>query len=124
MDSLVQSVNYSAINTADTTKNGFYVIMFISEVYTLQNNTTIYGQIISAGGLFVRVQYICSIQEINNWYWKPKTLQQNITVTKRTILHQCIDVVGKTDVQDIIKMFVIEFKKKSHTKTSYLYNRC
>ena len=29
LDSLVQSVNYSAINTADTTKNGFYVIMFI-----------------------------------------------------------------------------------------------
>ena len=49
MASLVQSGMYVAINTDDTTKNGFYVIQFISEAYTLQNNTTIDGQVISAG---------------------------------------------------------------------------
>ena len=58
MASLFQSGMYVAINTDDTTKNGFYVIQFISEAYTLQNNTTIYGQVISAGELFVRAQYI------------------------------------------------------------------
>ena len=36
---LVESVKYSAINTTDTTTNGFYVIMFTSEVYTLKDNT-------------------------------------------------------------------------------------
>ena len=36
MASLVQSIIYDDINTDDTTKNGFYVIKFISEVYTLQ----------------------------------------------------------------------------------------
>ena len=36
MVSLFQSGNYGAINTADTTTNGFCVIMFISEAYTLQ----------------------------------------------------------------------------------------
>ena len=35
MASLVQSGMYGAINTYDTTKNGFYVIQFLSEAYTL-----------------------------------------------------------------------------------------
>ena len=39
---------YGAINKDYITTNRFYVIQFISEAYTLQNNTTIDGQIISA----------------------------------------------------------------------------
>ena len=46
---LVESVKYGAINTTDTTTNGFYVIMFTSEAYTLQENKTIDGQIMTAG---------------------------------------------------------------------------
>ena len=42
--------------------NGFYVIMFTSEAYKLQDNTTIDGQIITSGGLVVKAQYICSMQ--------------------------------------------------------------
>ena len=57
MDSFIRSGKYDTINIADTTTNGFYVIKFISEAYTLQNNTTIYGQIITAGELFVKTQY-------------------------------------------------------------------
>ena len=49
MASLVESGKYGAINTTDTSTNGFYVIMFTSGAYTLQENTTIYGQIITAG---------------------------------------------------------------------------
>ena len=54
MASWVQSGKYGVINTTDTTKNGFYVIQFISEAYTLQITTQIYGQVISAGELFWR----------------------------------------------------------------------
>ena len=32
---LVESEKYVAINTTDTTTNGFYVIMFTSEAYTI-----------------------------------------------------------------------------------------
>ena len=46
MASLVQSGKYGVINTDDTTTNGFYVIQFISEAYTLQNNTQIDGEVI------------------------------------------------------------------------------
>ena len=54
MVSFVQSGNCGVINTSDTTTNGFYVIQLISEAYKLQNNTTIYGEIISAGELVLR----------------------------------------------------------------------
>ena len=49
MDSLVEPVKYVVIKTTDTTTNGFYVIMFTSESYTLQDNTTIDRKIITAG---------------------------------------------------------------------------
>ena len=62
MASIVQSGMYGDINTDYTTTNGFYVIQFLSDAYTLQNNTTIDGQIISAGELVVKAQYICSMQ--------------------------------------------------------------
>ena len=41
MASLVQSGMYGAMNTYGTTTNVFYVNKFLSESYTLQNNTTI-----------------------------------------------------------------------------------
>ena len=63
MVSLVQSSMYCAINTYETTKNGFYSIQFIPEAFKLQNNTVIDGQVISAGELVVKAQYICSMQE-------------------------------------------------------------
>ena len=53
MASLFESGKYGAINTTDTSTNGFYVIMFTSGAYTLQENTTIDGQIITAGELVV-----------------------------------------------------------------------
>ena len=69
MASLVESGNYGAINTTETSTNGFYVIMFTSGAYTLQDNTTIYGQIITACELVVKTQYLCSMQVDTNWYW-------------------------------------------------------
>ena len=66
MASFVQSGKYGVINAADKTTNGFYVIQFISEAYTLQNNTKVDRKFISAGGLVFKVKYICSMQENNN----------------------------------------------------------
>ena len=47
MASLVEPVKYGAIHTTDKETN--YFIMFISEAYTLQDNTTIDVQIITYG---------------------------------------------------------------------------
>ena len=46
---LVESGKYGSNNTTDTATNGFYVIMFTSEAYTLQYNTSIDREDITAG---------------------------------------------------------------------------
>ena len=45
MASLVESGTYGSINTTDTSTNGFYVMMFTSGAYTLQENTKIDGKL-------------------------------------------------------------------------------
>ena len=75
MASLVQPGIYVDIYTDDITKNGFYVIQFLSDSYTLQNNTTIDRQVISAVKLVVKVQYLFSMQENTNKFWKQQLLQ-------------------------------------------------
>ena len=116
MASLFQSSNYGAINTADTTTNKFYVINFISEAYTLQNNTTIDRKNISAGELAVKAQYICSVQVNNNGHWEKQTLKHTTIVPTCTILHPCLNVVGITYFKDIRKTFCnrIQAKKKAY----------
>ena len=78
--------------------NGFFVIKFISEAYTLQNNTKFDRQNISADELVVKAQYICSMQENFNWYWKQQSLHHNIMVPTRTIIHPCLYIIGIIDV--------------------------
>ena len=58
MASLVKSSMYGAIDTYDTKTNGLYVIKLISEAYKIQNNKTIDGQVICAGKLVFKAQYI------------------------------------------------------------------
>ena len=87
----------------------------------LQNNAQIDGQVISTGKLFVKAQYICSMQVKNNGYWKQQPPQQNIIVPTRTILHPRLDVIIIIDVQDIPNNFCNRIQSKSHTKKSYLY---
>ena len=69
----------------DTKTNGFYVIMFTSEANTLQENTTIDGQIITTGESVVKEQYICSMQVDTNWYYNQHPQQHVVTVPTRTV---------------------------------------
>ena len=92
MASLVESVNYGSINKTDTATNGFYVIIFISEAYTLQNNTTIDGKIITAVELVVKAQYLCSTKVDTTWYWNQHPQQHVITVPMRTTIHPRLEV--------------------------------
>ena len=69
----------------------------------LHNNAQIDGQVISAGKLVVKAQYLCSMQENINWYWKQQSPKQTIIVTTRTIIHPNLYVVIIREVQDIPK---------------------
>ena len=101
MASLFESGKYGSINTTDTSTNGFYVIMFTSGAYTLQENTTIDGQIITAGELVVKAKYSCSMQVDTNWYWNQQPKHHVITVPTRTIIHPQLEVDAITDFHTI-----------------------
>ena len=66
MASLVEPGKYGAINTIEKTTNRFYVVIFTSEAYTLEDNTTIDGKIITSGECFVKAQYVCYMQVDTN----------------------------------------------------------
>ena len=53
---------YGYSKTDDTTTNWLYVIKFLSDAYTLQNNTKIDVQVLSAGKLVFKAQYLCFMQ--------------------------------------------------------------
>ena len=54
--------------------------MFKSGAYKLHDNTTVEGEIITAGELVVKSQYLSSMQVDTNWYWNQHTQQHVITV--------------------------------------------
>ena len=103
MASLVKSGKYGDINTTDTTTNGFYVIMFTSEAYTLQDNTTIDGGIITSGELVFKAQYLCSMQVDTNWYWNQHPQHHVMAVPTLTIIHIKLEVNAVTDFHAIPK---------------------
>ena len=92
MASLVESGKYGAINTTDTSTNGFYVIMFTLRAYRLQENITIDGKIITSGELVVKEKHLCSIQIDTNRYWNRQPKHHVITVPTGTILHPQLEV--------------------------------
>ena len=83
---LVKSGKYGAINTTEATTTVFHVIMFKSEAYTLQDNTTIDGHIITSVEFVVKAQNLCCVKVNTNWYWDQYPQQNVITVPTRTIL--------------------------------------
>ena len=75
--------------------------MFTSGAYKLQENTTIDGQIITAGELVVKAQYLCYMKIDTNWYWNQKPKHHVITVPIRTILHPQHEVNAITYFHEI-----------------------
>ena len=69
MDELVKTCQYGAMNTKDTIAMGKYVIKFLLEAYTLQEDTTCTIKIITSGKLFVKAQYMNCMHDNTNYYW-------------------------------------------------------
>ena len=81
--------------------------MITSESYTLQDNTTIDGQIITSGKLVVKEKYLCYMQVTTNWYLNQHPQQHVTTGPTHTVLHPIIEVNAVTDLHYIKKMYVI-----------------
>ena len=69
MDALVQTDKYGAINIRDTSTMGYYVIKFMSEPYTLQEEIMCDGKISTSSELVVKSQYMKCMQDTTKWYW-------------------------------------------------------
>ena len=63
-----KTYKYGAINTTDKTTMGYYVIKFMSEPYTLQEEKMCSGKISTSGEIVVKYQYMNCMQENTKWY--------------------------------------------------------
>ena len=63
------------MNTRDTTKSFYYVVNYVSEAYTLQENTPYYGKTNTTGKLVVKAQYLSCMRAKTKWYWKKTQYQ-------------------------------------------------
>ena len=92
--------------------------MFTSGAYKLQENTSIDGQIITAGELVVKAKYICSMQIDTNWYWNQQPKHHVVTVPTRTILHPQLEVNSITDFHSIFTSVCSITQKKKPSQGS------
>ena len=91
--------------------------MFTSEAYTLHYNTKICGQIINAGELVVKSQYLCSMHVYTNLYLDQHPQQHFIPVPTSTILHPRLEFNSITGISDTPKSVC----NRTQAKKSYQY---
>ena len=49
---------------------GYYDVKVLPEPYTLQDDKTVDKQVIKAGEIIVKAEYICIMKSNTNWYWQ------------------------------------------------------
>ena len=97
--------------------------MFTSGAYTLQENRTIDGQIITTDELFVKSKYLCSMQIDTNWYCNQQPKHHVITVPTRTVLHPQLEVNAITYFHAIPTSVCSRTQEgKSHLKAAYMFD--
>ena len=84
----------------DTSTMGYYVIKFMSEPYTIQEEKMFDGKFTTAGEIVVKAQYMNCLQDNMNWYWEQKPRQNNIIVPTQTIISPCLDVTTATKIKN------------------------
>ena len=94
--------------------------MFTSGAYTLQDNTTIDGKIITSCEFVFKSQYLCSMQADTNLYFNQQPKHHVITVPTRTILHPQLEFNAVTDFHKITKSICTS----TQAKTPYQDSLC
>ena len=72
MESLVRYSKYGAMNTTDTETLVFYVVKYVTDKYTLQEENTCDGKISTAGELMIKYQYMSCMKSNSKRYWGGK----------------------------------------------------
>ena len=107
MASLVYSGNHCNINTTYKTTLGFYVLKYVSEDYTLKDDTIRDGKISTSDEFVVKAQYLIYIEGRDKVVLGAKTSSISHFFPTLTIVHPSIDVIVVKDVQDTPKIICI-----------------
>ena len=112
MDSLLQTGNHGSFNTNYTKIIRCYGIKYLSEVFTLQEDKTIDGQVSKYSELAVWEIYFSEIQTNKKWYWWQEKHHQILIVPTLTIAHPFLYNTVVKYIVDIPKC-VFSFSKQA-----------
>ena len=84
MSALFQNGKYAAINTADSTTKDYYDAKLLSEPYTLKNDKTVENQVIKAGEIIVKLEYIIIMKKNTNFYQQQLETKDSFVISTRT----------------------------------------
>ena len=102
MSEIVHNGKYGSINTVDPTTIVYYVVRFLLESYTLQDDKTVDNKVIDSGELIVKMEYISIMRSNTNWHWKKLGTKESVVISTRTIVHPYLDVSTIKYVADIL----------------------
>ena len=100
--STITENSYGSVNTDDPQTEGFYIVMFTSEPYSLQEEINVHGDIINCGTLVCDAKY-CSPAQINSrWYvhLSDEGNETTIQVSKILTTQLSVEVVSDTSHLD------------------------
>ena len=100
---LVQLGKYGAINAVDPTTMGCYMIKYLYEQNTPQEDQTTDEQLINSGELVFKYEYLSLVKYKTNLYCKHHATNQSFIISTHTVFHPYIDVAVTKHVADITR---------------------
>ena len=106
MSFIISEVKYGAIDTDDSSCNGYYIINFYSSPYILQAYLSIYGRVIPSGEIICEGTYFFTININYHYDVIQKTKFNNTMVSFRTIINGNVKLIchdSKNFVQQCLR---------------------
>eukprot|EP00957_Ditylum_brightwellii_P114556 8734843-Ditylum_brightwellii.AAC.1 len=82
MGMLIKESTYSAVNVNDQRTDGFYIVKFLSTVYTLQHDEIVDNEILKAGSLVTDAEYKSPAMKDSLWCVKSGLKSVKVNMNK------------------------------------------
>jgi hypothetical protein len=100
MGMLIKESTYGAVNANDQRTDGFYIVHFLSTVYTLQHDELVDNEILKAGSLVVDAEYMSPAMKESLWYVKSGLEPVKVNMNKVLVSNIDVDIVTSTSELD------------------------
>ena len=100
MGMLIKESNYGAVNANDQSTDGFYIVKFLSTVYTLQHDELVDNEILKAGSLVTDAEYMSPAMKDSLWYVKSGLEPVKVNMKKVLVSNIYVDIVTSTSELD------------------------